>query len=224
MAFHARLIIPALALLTQVHTGNCQTLYIDSNGDGLNWILELQNGHVDLPVDCVTEQTSSIDVYLATDKNPDGSAAPCAGSAQPMTINSYQVILRLDAWAGGHVVANGWTDAMGYTTPNITMGDGSFYASGTDVWVGRTGESKPGGTYKLGTLSITAAGSSTIYMATSTAIAGDAVTGFGSACSGSYEPGLLLLGGDFPAANAFSTCYPDPVLPTTWGKIKQRYR
>lgn len=220
----ARLLVPVLAFLTLTHPALCQTLYIDSNGDGLNWGLEIQNGHFDHPIDCVTEQTTSVDVYLTTDKNPDGSAASCAGSPQPMTIHSYQVILRLEGWAGGHVVANGWTDAMGYNTPNITMGDGSFYASGTDVWVGRTGESKAAGTYKLGTLWITAAGSSTIFTATSTPIAGDAVTGFGSACSGSSEPGLLLLGGDFPTANAFSTCYPDPVLPTTWGKIKQRYR
>lgn len=88
-----------------------QTLYLDSNGDGLNWYIELGNGNNALP-DCVTEQTTSIDVYLVTDRNPDGSVVACASSTGPLNFSSYQVILRHD----GQVVVNGWTDNVGFTT------------------------------------------------------------------------------------------------------------
>lgn len=219
---YAYLILAMFALLGHAPMAQCQTLYLDSSGDGLNWWLEFLNGNNNVPFDCITDQTTSVDVYLVTDKNPDGTAITCASSAEPLTIKSYQLVLR--SVGTGQVVVKGWTDSMGFNTPNITKGDGTVYASGSDAWVGRAGESQPPGKYKLGTLSIEATGHPALFLVTSTTLDGDAYTAFGSACGGVYFPDELLLGGDFPTGNAFPTCYSDPVIPTTWGKIKQQYR
>ena len=198
---------------------NAQYLWLDTNGDGLNWSRESEVGNNNAEPDCLHEGVTSVDVYLATDLNPDGTPATCAlGGA--FTINSYQVILR----GSSGLIFNGWSDGMGFSTPFITVGDGTFAVAGTDAWVGRAGEAKPPGTYKLGTLSVTITGSPALFIAQSTTVSYDAVTGFGSDCSGSYVPGMLLLGGDLPGSNAYGTCFRTPVLPVTWGKIKQRYR
>ncbi|HKO21435.1 MAG TPA: hypothetical protein VJX91_02180 [Candidatus Eisenbacteria bacterium] len=220
MTYRARLIIPVVALLAHTHTVQCQTLYLDSNGDGLNYFLEYDRGNFEASPDCVTQQTTDLDVYFVTDKNPDGTTIACTSSAEPLTIGSYQVLLR---WSGGQVVANSWTDAMGFNTPNITVGDGTMAASGSDIWIGRAGESKPPGKYKLGTLSITVSGSPAFFIASSSTISPDAYTGFSSACASIYPPGALLYGQDFPTSNGFPTCYRTPVVSTTWGKIKRQY-
>lgn len=208
-------------LLFAVHAASAQTLYLDSNGDGLNSILEFQSGNNNAPFDCVTEETTSLDIYLVTDKNPDGTEIPCFSSNELRTITSYQVLLR---WTRGQIAVNGWTDTMGFGTPVITKGDGTVYASESNVWIGRGGESQPPGKYKLGTLSIAATGTPYIDFVTSSTISPDAFTGFGSACSGADLPGFVFYGSDFPTSNGFGTCGYVPVLPTTWGKIKQRYR
>ena len=213
------LVVPLVQLLAAPIAG-AQTLYLDTNGDGLNWELEFQNGRY-APADCVNEQTTSIDVYLVTNRNPDGTELPCISSTEPRTVNFYEFILR---WVRGQITVNGWTDNMGFGTPFITKGDSTVYASGSDVWVGRGGDSQPPGTYKLGTLSITVTGTPYVAFVANTALSFEAFTGFGSACSGSDVPGAVLFGSDVPLGNTFGTCGYTPVVPITWGKIKQHYK
>lgn len=222
-AHHLILVVALAELLISVHAAKAQTLYLDTNGDGLSGRLEILNGGY-APEDCLTEQTTSVDVYFVTDKNPDGTTATCPTSDDALTISSYQVLLRQSEF--GTVYPTGWTDNMGFETPSITVGDGTFATAGTETWVGRSGNSLPPGKYKLGTLAVTVTGHPTLDFVTSSTISpgGEAFTGFGSACGGAYENGALALGGDFPTAVAFGTCHPDPVVPATWGKIKQRYR
>jgi len=221
LRYNAHVLVLAVslsAILVAGGTAQAQYFYLDTNGDGLNWSRESEVGNNNAEPDCLHEGVTSVDVYLATDLNPDGTPATCA-SGGAFTINSYQVILR----GSSGLIFNGWSDEMGFSTPFITVGDGTFATAGTDAWVGRAGEAKPPGTYKLGTLSVTGTGNPALFISEQTTVSVDAVTGFGSDCSGSYVPGMLLLGGDIPY-NAYGTCFRTPVLPTTWGKIKQRYR
>jgi hypothetical protein len=223
---HRFIVVVALAhLLLAIPVARAQTLYLDTNGDGVSGRLDVLNGgHA--PEDCLTEQTTSVDVYFVTDKNPDGTTATCPTSGEAMTISSYQVVLRQSG--SGAVYPTGWTDNMGFETPAITVGDGTFATAGTETWVGRSGNPLPAGKYKLGTLAVTVTGYPALDFVTSSTIspAGEAFTGFGSACGGAYVAGALAYGGDFPTSNGFGivTCSPTPVLPTTWGKIKQQYR
>ena len=218
-----RLVIPAAfgLLFLAATVVRAQTFYLDTNGDGLNSYIEFGNGGT-APWDCLTEQSTSVDVYLVTDKNPDGTAATCSGSAEPLTISSYQVLLR--SIGQGVLLVTGWTDNMGFATPSITSGDGTLATSGSDTWVGRSGDSLAPGTYRLGTLSITVTGTPSLVFVTSSTISFEALTGFGSACDGVYPDGRLLLGEDMPTSNAFPTCVSDAVISTTWGKIKHQYK
>ena len=213
------LVVAVSLILFAACTADAQYLWLDTNGDGLNWWREFQMGNT-VPGDCLNEKVTSIDVYLATDLNPDGTPATCM-SGGTFTINSYQATFR---FSSGTLVFNGWTDAMGFNTPFITAGDGTFATNGSEAWVGRSGQAKPPGTYRLGTLSVTVTGDPTLNFVTSGTISPDAYTTFGSDCSGDTVPGMLFLGAEFPLSNAFGTCFKDPVLPTTWGKIKQTYR
>ncbi len=122
------------------------------------------------------------------------------------------------------MVYNGWTDNLGFPFPIITAGDGTFAAAGADVWVGRGGN-PPGlapGNYKLGTLSITVAGTPHLSFATSSTLSGNAQTAFGSACDGNQFDSTIRLGDDF--TDNCGTDFANPVTETTWGKIKNIYR
>lgn len=221
---HRFILVVVLAqLLLAIPAAQAQTLYLDTNGDGVSGRLELMNGG-NAPEDCLTEQTTSVDVYFVTDKNPDGTTVTCPTSGEAMTISSYQVLLRRSG--PGAVNPTGWADNLGFETPAISIGDGTFATAGTETWVGRSGNPLPPGKYKLGTLAVTVTGTPTLDFVTSSTIspAGDAFTGFGSACGGAHEAGAQSFGGDFPTDNAGGTCFYTPVLPTTWGKIKQQYR
>lgn len=220
---HAFVLVVALAsILFAVPAAHAQTLYLDTNGDGLSYLRESANGNEAPPVDCLTAGVLSVDVYFDTDRNPDGSAAQCP-SGGTLTIAAYGFVL---GWVGaGNVIATGWTDNMALQEGGISAGDGTFATAGQEIWVGRSGaygtDITPG-LYKAGTLSVTIQGTPTLYFkAASSGNFPDAQTGFASGCV-DYA---LRLGTEIPLSSAFGSCeIADDVVPITWGKIKQHYR
>lgn len=80
----APILILVFALLA-VSPASAQYVFLDANGDGVNDRSDQLNptGPTDL------------DVYFVTDHNRDGSPAVCRSDpAQPLTINSYEIVLR----------------------------------------------------------------------------------------------------------------------------------
>jgi hypothetical protein len=219
--------VSVLVALGTASSALAQYLYLDVNGDGLNFDREAVVGNLVSP-DGLSPAVTSVDVYLVTDHLQDGSVATCA-SEEPFTIGSYEVVLRSTTNHGG-VFFQGWTDAMGFEIPIIAGGDGTFVTGGTDAWFGRGSSSSdlPPGTYKLGAVSIVVTGFPTIFFGTSTALNGNAVTAFGSECDGVRRDGRLYLGpflgdsSDFAAS--FGSTEATGVVSTTWGRIKERYR
>jgi len=220
LSYSARRLVLTAALLPILladRTADAQYLYLDTTGDGLNYYHELLIGHGDTQPDCVFSGVTDVDVYLVTNMNADGTVPTCS-TGQPYSVSSYELLIS----GLGSVVPTGWTDAMGFDTSTIAGDSDGFVASGMNAWVGRMGGSHVPGTYKLGTLHIALTGKSFLQIVAQSTGFPAGSTSFASACPGNQLDNTIRLGDDFTVT--FPTCYPDPVLPTTWGKIKQQYK
>ncbi|HET9941139.1 MAG TPA: hypothetical protein VFR25_08540 [Candidatus Eisenbacteria bacterium] len=215
-----RLVLTAVLLLILFvdRTADAQYLYLDTTGDGLNFYHEISIGHLDAPADCLFYPGErDVDVYLVTNTNADGTVPTCS-TGQSYSVSSYELLF--SGLAG--VVPTGWTDAMGFDTSTLDGDTDGFVASGMNAWVGRMGAGRVPGTYKLGTLHVVVTGKSFLQIVAQSSSFPTGTTSFASACPGNQLDNTIRLGDDFTAA--FPTCYPDPVLPTTWGKVKQHYK
>ena len=192
-----------------------QYFFLDANGDGLNHM-----SGIGLPIDALNSGVTSVDVYVITDKNRDGSTAICS-SAEPFTINQYEFTLR--AGGSGNVTYGTWTDNMGFTFGLVLCGDGTLCTGGPDIWIGKGSAAQLApGKYKLGTLGITVSGLPNLSFATSSTLNANAQTAFGSNCDGQRFDSLIRLGEDFGDADGTEPNI--PVTATTWGKIKKQYQ
>jgi hypothetical protein len=212
---HCLLVFAAVVALAIGVPASAQYMYLDVNGDGL---CNPAGG----PSDVLTTGTTTVDVYIKTNLNADGSPAVCSpprGNGEAMTINSYTFIL--SAPTGG-VTYGAWTDNMGFTINANTYPDGRGVA-GNDIWIAKaSGTPSAPGSYRLGTLAVTVTSSGArLEIHESSSIDGVAMTSFGSACPGNDFDNTLKLPTDWDdiCATANST----PVTETTWGKIKANY-
>jgi hypothetical protein len=215
------LLFALVAGLVVVGPAYAQFIFLDVNGDGLNSNLDAQ-----LPDDVLSPLVNHVDVWLDTQHNRNGTTAVCAQSGNPMTVFSYDVTLHTSGL--GTVSYNSWTDLMGFNTSftsNLCPGDfcPQSPTNSPDIWLGRGGTA-PGtaGKFKLGTLGITVTGSPVMEIVTSSSVNPNAQTAFGSNCLGLLADFTIRLGSDF--FDAAGTEPTTPVLETTWGKIKARYR
>jgi len=207
---HCLLVFAAVVALAIGVPASAQYMFIDVNGNGANGCPLANN-------DVLTSSVTSVDVYLKTNLNRNGSAAVCP-TGEALTINSYTFIL--SAPTGG-VTYGTWTDAMGFTINANPFPNGTGVA-GNDVWVAKaSGTPSAPGTYKLGTLAITVTGSPTLEIHTTSTIDGSAMTSFGSACPGQDFDNTMKLGSDW--FDNCGTAATVPVTETTWGKIKANY-
>jgi hypothetical protein len=221
------LFLAVVAVMAVAGPAYSQFVYLDVNGDGVNFDREALIGNA-VPADNVTAATTAIDVYFVTDLNGDGSASVCT-SAEPYTLGSYEAVLR--ASGSGTVSFNSWSDNLSFPFPIITAGDGTFATAGNDTWFGRGG-APPGlapGTHKVGTISVTVTGTPTIIFGMNSSISGNAQTAFGSQCDGALFDSTIRLGplseigitADF--TDSYGSTPPTPVVKSTWGKIKTLY-
>ena len=208
-----------------------QYLFLDTNGDGRNStnpIYYPPNPPPDPPIepDVLSSTVTSIDIYLVTDQNVDGTPATCQ-TGETFQINSYEFILRYSGT--GSVQYGAWTDNMGYANGGVLCGDAVTCKGAGDIWVGKYKFTyDPPGRYKLGSLAITVTGTPDLDFMTTSTLHPLAGTSFGSSCSGSQGDHTIRLGVDF-CANGELGCPGNtqkriPVTTTTWGKIKVTYK
>ena len=156
------LLLGAMASLTAVVPVAAQYLYIDTNGDGANtWADSLNAG------------TTSVDVWLDTGRNKNGSPGGCNRNG----LASYSIILKA---VGGTINWGAYTSAV---TPVIA---GPFVASNSTEWhvaVGVGGATTPLGPYKLGTLNMAiASGNPCLDVGTGTTMSPRHSTSYGAGC------------------------------------------
>ena len=154
-----------------------QYMYLDSNGDGVNTAEDVVN----------PTGTTTIDIYVQTDQNRDGSAPVCPVD-KPFTINSYEVILRAET---GTVSWDSFMNRQG--TMTVSFG---AYSTSTEFYRGLGGASTlPPGLYHLATVSISVlTGAPTLGFAIG---GGRYHTSFGSQCGGIDGDNTLKLGSDW---------------------------
>jgi hypothetical protein len=213
--------LPVLAALITLAIGvpaSAQYMWIDVNGDGINGCT---TPGVTSDDDFLTPATTSIDIYLSTDRNGNGSVASCP-TGYALTINSYTFVLTNGS---GGVAYGAWTDAMGFS-----IAAGGPALNTTDYFIGRASATiQPAGTYKLGSLAVTVTGSPRLDILAHSSIDNTSQTSFGSACPGQDFNNTMRYGenadlnppGDWN--DVCGTVTPTPVAETSWGRIKKRY-
>jgi hypothetical protein len=191
-----------------------QYFFLDVSGDGASSLADRS-----LPGDALHSGVTSVDVYVVTDRNRDGSEAVCS-SAEPFTINQYEFTLHTTG--NGSVAFHSWTDNMGFDHGLVRCGDATMCSGGPDVWVGRgsTSQLAPG-KYRLGTLGVTVTGTPRVAFVTSSGLDPYAQTGFGTNCDGLNFDSLVRLGLDLTDADGTEEAV--PVIRTTWNDIKKLY-
>jgi hypothetical protein len=206
-------VIAALAIGAPAYS---QYIYLDVNGDG-----------VCTSTDLLTSSVTSVDLYLDTNHNANGTVAVCSdGSGSPLDFSSFDIIVHSEG--SGSIAYNSFTPSSVITGAGFTQVN-ALTVAGSDAGVGYAISgitfASPG-LYKLGTLGITVTGTPVLrYLGTSPDPSIPSFgTGFGSHCSGTDNPNTITLGLDFQ--DNCSTAAPTnaATMSTTWGKIKQLYR
>jgi PKD repeat protein len=166
----------ALALIPT--TASSQYMYLDTDGDGLPTAADAIG----------TSGTTTLDVWLRTNSNRDGSGATCDTQDGDLTINSYEFILRA---TGGTVAWSGFTNHQPDFTVNLGHGE-----STTDYHNGQGGGTiLPPGIYRLASVTVAVTlGTPSISIESSTSLSGVFLTSFGSRCSGNDFDNTLKLG------------------------------
>lgn len=181
---------------------SAQHFWLDVNGDGLC-----------TSADVLSPSVTTVDVWVDTDTNQDGSPAACTTGSEGMTIGSYSIVITAPMGGVAYMV---WGDYMGF---NAT----SFGFQDNDCWITRIAPAYlPAGTYKLAALVVQVTGNPVLQFAASTTYDSAAVTGFTSQCAGADGDYLSALQTDF--MGACGTSLPTPVHEMTWGQIKSLYR
>ncbi len=182
-------------------------MYLDVNGDG---VCDSR--------DVLARDVTSVDVYLVTDRNSDGSAAVCAGESDPFTLFGYEFILR--AWGDGTVSFGTWIPAPAVADFTTSTGP---WSNDTDYYTGQlTLNPRPPGRYRLGSLELTVTGTPRLSIVSSTAIGSNLRTGFATDCLGADFDNALKLGLDF--TDVCGTAPAAPRSASAWDSIRRIYR
>ena len=207
---HCLLVFAAVVALAIGVPASAQYMFIDVNGDGQCNSADVLNSSV-----------HSIDIWLKTNVNGNGSTATCP-SGNALTINSYTFVL---SSGSGGVAYGAWTDNMGFS---IAAGGPS--SNSTDYFIGRASATiQPPGTYKLGSMAVTVTGTPTLSIAKHSSVDPTSQTSFGSACEGHDFNNTMRYGEDqdqIPPGDWTDVCgtaSATPVSETTWGQIKKNY-
>jgi len=177
----AALSLAALAALSPTFAppAFAQYMYLDSNGDGVHTSADVVNA----------SGATTVDVWIRTNANRDGTPAVCSSGNEPLDIGSYQFILHASE---GTVAWGSYVNAQPQGFPS-NLGS-EFDTSDAFVFFGGfTG--LPPGTYKLGTIDLTVvSGTPSLTIAPISHLSDGYLTAFGSTCSGNDFDGFLKLG------------------------------
>jgi len=176
------LLFALFALLTLGGNAAAQSIWIDTNGDGVNTSADV----------VAPSGATTIDVWLRTDQDAGGNPAACASNDGALTLSSYSVVLRA---SNGTVSWGTVTNRIPQFTPLPSASDGS------ELEFAYSGTAQPAGPYRLASLSATVAtGTPAIAFAAQGTLDNSYVTGFGSTCSGTDLDNVIKLGVDFTDA------------------------
>jgi len=165
-----------------------QYLFLDTNGDGVH----------DATDQLAPSGPTTVDIYVVTDRNRDGTAVGCnvPGSGESMTINSYTVVLHS---VGGSVRWGPMQNRLPFTTPfpacfatyEDTTG-ANWYHNGWG-WM----DYFPAGKHLVATMQIeTVSGQPSIFVEKSMPTPWK-LTQFGSKCPAKDDDNTYKLGYDF---------------------------
>lgn len=163
-------------------TARAQYMYLDSNGDGVSTSLDRlsPNG---VP--------TTVDVWLRTDTNRDGSAATCNGDVTlPLNLHFYAINLEA---VGGVVTYSGFTNQL----PAMIFPFGELNPDNVRYKNGFAGAIPPlaPGTYRLATLTITAVSGAPSIRFVDQISGSSEFTSFGTTCGGNGFDGAYKLDG-----------------------------
>jgi PKD repeat protein len=181
------LLLGAVAIAGTTIPVRAQYMYLDSNGDGIHTNADALNPN---------GTPTSVDVWIRTDTNRDGSPAVCnIDPAVSLTIQGYAINL---VAFGGTVTYGGfvnqqpaWSTALGAINT-----DGVHYKNG---FIGTIASSP--GTYRLASLSITGQSGSPVIQIVDIATMIADFTGFVTRCEGHALDGFYKLEG--PSTSAY---------------------
>ena len=163
-------LVAVVLLLVLPGAVGAQYMYLDANGNGVHDLGDHLNAN---------GAATTVDIYLWTDMNRNGTTAVCDVGSEPLTINSFVVNLRA---VGGTVTYANFVNQQTATMPIALVGE---LNSGVQYSIGFGGPTfLPPGHYRLGTLTITGAtGLPRIDIVDGYQSSPD-FTGFGTSCSG----------------------------------------
>ncbi|HET9251866.1 MAG TPA: putative Ig domain-containing protein, partial [Candidatus Eisenbacteria bacterium] len=162
-------ILAVVAIAGFASVADAQYMYLDSNGDGVHSAADVMNAN---------GTPTTVDVWLRTNLNRDGSTAVCNQADGDLTMNSYVVSF---AATGGNVTYSGFINRQ--TTFAVAFGEVN---AGNNLYKNGFGQQAalPPGTYRLATITITGTGG-TPAVDIVDIVAGSAdFTSFGVQCSG----------------------------------------
>jgi len=194
--------LTAFLLLPIAMPASAQYMFLDSNGDGLHTAADQLNSN---------GTPTTVDVYLITNMNRDGSAAVCDADngATPLTMNSY--VINLQASNGKVLYSNFINDQ---TTMTVAFGevnpDSIRYKNG----FGQQAALQPG-KYKLATITIKGlSGAPKVDVVAQITGSPDA-TSFGSQCAGNDFDNTYKLGSDWHDSDGLSAAPGGGNVPPT---------
>jgi hypothetical protein len=174
-------LVAAVLAFLSAGPASAQFMYLDTDGDGLS-----------SPADVISPTgPTTVDVWLRTDTNADGSPASCVSADGDLTLNSYEFILHA---VNGTVTWGAFTNRQpGFSTNLGLASNASDYHNGQGG-----GSPLPPGTYRLATVALEVlAGSPSLTIVPNTALGGAYLTAFSSNCSGNDFDNTLELGGEW---------------------------
>src|SRR5258705_12715063 len=144
-------------------------MYLDENANGVHGQGDKLNAK---------SKETTVDLYVRTNMNRDGTTAVCDTGPEPLTINQYQINLLA---VGGTVTYSGFINQQASMPTNFgeLNPDGVRYKNGFGG-----GTNNPAGTYRLCTITITGATDSPRIDIVDLVNGSADYTGFGSACLG----------------------------------------
>ena len=168
------MLLAAVFLVFGARGVRAQYMYLDTNGDGLHSVCDHLNPGI----------PTTIDIWLDTDSNRDGSAATCGFGTGALDLSGYEVILQP---VGGTITWGPMTNRMAGMTQNFardardTTGT-AFYHNG---WSGTV---YPPGLYRLASIVATVAtGNPRVDIVARHTAGRGARTSFATACPANGE-------------------------------------
>ncbi|MGE5176192.1 MAG: FG-GAP-like repeat-containing protein, partial [Hyphomicrobiales bacterium] len=175
----------SVSSLFRPRAASAQYLYVDTNGDGASSAADVID----------PSGPTTLDVWIRTDRNGDGSAAACASTDGDLTISGYQVVL---------TATNG---SVTWGTPvnqrSEFPSDFGTTSDGSEITIGFGGGSAlPAGDYRLCSVTVSVGtGTPAVGFAAESTLSPGLQTLFYSSCSGSDLDNAIKLGVDFTDAD-----------------------